>query len=177
MDYKNERKWKTLYRNFFVHIDEGFKRYEIVLIQSGKFRHHLTDEFLWTIPGGKIEQSDQGVTLEDRIISCAKRETMEELGVVVDSVQYYKEFDSTRTGTEIGYQDPATQFFFYECVAKAPTKDLQPGSDVCKAKWFSLEEVQELRSTIAEDIYQLLIEILTHTEKYILKWEFKRVHV
>ncbi len=163
MQEKNERHCTGI---FLCRFNQSTSEYEIALIQSEKFRHHSTGELLWTIPGGKIGSQDQRDTIEERVLACAKREVREELGIDLESVQYFPELNRQKTGTQIGYKNPGTEFYFYECIAPY-NGSFVPGVEVLRVQWFSLKALPE---QIAEDLYELLIEqIISHTEKYFQK--------
>ncbi len=163
MQEKNERHCTGI---FVYRFNNEISQYEVVLVQTQNFRHHSTSELLWTIPGGKIESKDKG-SLEKRILVCAMREGREELGSEIQEVIYHPDLNRQRTGAEIGYKDPETQFYFYECVGRAVSNKLTPGSDVICIGWYCLSQIPSLN--MAKDVREMLQEVLTHTEKYFMK--------
>lgn len=170
MQEKNERQCTGI---FVYRFNETTSEYEVALVQTNKFRHYDTQELLWTIPGGKIEPKDAGDTLEKRILACAQREVRQEIGIEIENVTYYPHWNSQKTGAEIGVINETgdinrtTQFYFYECVARALSDELTHGDDVIRTGWYSLSQIQSLN--MAKDVKGLLQDILTHTEKYFVK--------
>jgi 8-oxo-dGTP pyrophosphatase MutT (NUDIX family) len=163
MQQKNERHCTGI---FLYKFNTEINQYEIALIQSQKFRHHSTGSLLWTIPGGRIEPEDQGSTIDERILACARREVREELGIELEYALYYPELNSQKTGAEIGYQDPETMFYFYECTARVASDQFHVGQEVERVEWFPLNQLPE---PMTEDICALLHTLATHTEQYFKK--------
>jgi ADP-ribose pyrophosphatase YjhB (NUDIX family) len=99
MQQKNERHCTGI---FLYRFNERKGQYEVALIQSDKFRHHSTGHLLWTIPGGRIEPEDQGSTIDERVLACAKREVREELGIELEYVVYYPDLTRRKQAQKLG---------------------------------------------------------------------------
>jgi len=109
MQQKNERHCTGI---FLYRFNERKGQYEVALIQSDKFRHHSTGHLLWTIPGGRIEPEDQGSTIDERVLACAKREVREELGIELEYVVYYPDLTRRKQAQKLGINVLIPSFIF-----------------------------------------------------------------
>lgn len=94
----------------------------------------------WILPGGKIELG------EDHVVA-GQREAMEELGIEVEIQEL--------AGKGVYYltDEKAHRVIIYS-FAKPLSLDLNPSSDLLDAKFFSLEELQEI------DLTEIVVEVL-----------------
>ncbi len=67
---------------------------------------------------------------------------------------------------QLGYKDPETQFYFYECLARPLSEEFVLGSEVERVQWFPIDKLPE---QMAQDVHDLLSVIAIHTEKYFMK--------
>lgn len=143
--------------------------FEILLIKTNNFRDS-TGEYLHTIVGGRIEDEDQGTTIEQKAESCAKRESWEEVRLGISELVYIGM--NTAVGKDIGYKDPEMHFEFYDFAAKAVgTLDtlniLQANNEVIYAGFHKRQELSSL--PMEPQLRKMIEEVYSHTEKYFRK--------
>lgn len=93
-----------------------FQEDGVVLIKTRNFRDSQTGDYLWTIVGGRIESHDEGESEEAVAEASIKRETWEEVRLRLVDLHYLGK--ETKTGRQMQYKDPETNFILYNFVAR-----------------------------------------------------------
>ena len=143
--------------------------FEILLIKTKNFKDN-TGEYLHTIVGGRIEEQDQGETIEQKAENCAKRESWEEVRLGISETVYVGM--NTALGKDIGYKDPEMEFEFYDFTAKAVgsldiEEILQANDEVIYAGFHKRQELSSLR--MEPQLRKMIEDLYNHTEKYFRK--------
>ncbi|MBI5002405.1 NUDIX hydrolase [Candidatus Woesearchaeota archaeon] len=143
--------------------------FEILLIKTRNFKDN-TGEYLHTIVGGRIEEQDQGETIEQKAESCAKRESWEEVHLGISEIVYVGM--NTAVGKDIGYKDPEMRFEFYDFTAKAVgsldiEEILKANDEVIYAGFHKRQELFSLR--MEPQLRRMIENLYNHTEKYFQK--------
>ncbi len=151
------------------HYNEKENDFEILLIKTKNFKDN-NGEYLHTIVGGRIEETDHGTTIEQKAESCAKRESWEEVRLGISELVYI--CMNTAAGKDIGYKDPEMQFEFYDFAAKAEGKldvleILKANDEVIYAGFHRRQELSSL--PMEPQLRKMLEEVYSHTEKYFRK--------
>jgi len=94
----------------------------------------------WTLPGG-------GVKRKEAPKDCAKRETKEEVGIVLQDLIYLGKYLSTRQ-----YKLDTVYCFYSKTNAANFNID---EDEVAEAKWFSLSEIPQFKSAAVEEALNL----------------------
>ena len=103
-----------------------------------KSRDHITGEFFWVPPGGGVEG-------DESTFECARRETFEEVGILVefDRIVYLGQFIDQRLDTHQFEVFILCRSFTGELTTE--NKDGQPDAfDVLEARFLSREEMRGL---------------------------------
>lgn len=112
-------------------------------------RANPPDAGLWGFPGGRIEPGEE-------LFEAAGRELQEETGITAHGEAVLTAFDS------IHHDDTGALRFHYvivavRCVLADATKRPEPiaADDALDARWFSLHEIEALRSTASKGVAAL----------------------
>jgi ADP-ribose pyrophosphatase YjhB (NUDIX family) len=118
---------------------------QICLIQRAK----EPSKGMWTFPGGAVE-------LGEGLHEAAKREALEETGLVVDVGEVATVIDNVIRDDEgsVRYHYVIVDYF-----ARPVGGMMQPGTDVSDVKWASLADVKALNMT--EKAQQIACQLLT----------------
>jgi 8-oxo-dGTP diphosphatase len=121
----------------------------------------------WAFPGGFMQMNE---TVEE----CARRELMEETGLVINTVEQFHIFSDVN-------RDPRERVLTVAHYALVRLADVEGGDDAARAQWFAQDEIPSLAfdhdrilrmalSTLKERIcfepigFELLSEVFTMTE-------------
>jgi 8-oxo-dGTP diphosphatase len=102
----------------------------VVLVKRGKAP--LLGE--WSVPGGMLE-------LGETVRQAAEREALEETGLVVRATELLGVFDRVVLDDEKRCQ---YHYVLIDFLCERVSGDLHPAGDAADARWFTLEEVNEL---------------------------------
>lgn len=143
--------------------------FEILLIKTNNFRDH-TGVYLHTIVGGRIEETDEGTTIEQKAQSCAERESWEEVRLGISGLTYIGM--NTAVGKDIGYKDPEMQFEFHDFIAKTAAQlnaleILLANDEVIYAGFHKRQELSSL--PVEPQLRRMMEDISSQPEKYFRK--------
>jgi 8-oxo-dGTP pyrophosphatase MutT (NUDIX family) len=149
--------------------NESDDDFEILLIKTRNFKDSAGN-YLHTIVGGRIEETDEGTTIEQKAESCAKREGWEEVRLGISELVYI--CMNTAVGKDIGYTDPEMQFEFYEFAAKAEGKldvleILQANNEVIYAGFHKRQELSSI--PMDPQLRKMIENVYAQAEKYFRK--------
>jgi 8-oxo-dGTP pyrophosphatase MutT (NUDIX family) len=94
----------------------------------------------WLQPGGHVERADTD------IVAAAQRELSEEVGLAPLPIEGNGIFDLDVHALPPLGRDPAHEHFDVRFLFRAPTFQLQAGSDARAARWVPLSQINEVES-------------------------------
>jgi 8-oxo-dGTP pyrophosphatase MutT (NUDIX family) len=114
----------------------------------------------WLQPGGHIERSDTDV------VASARRELREEVGLAQVSLESNGIFDVDVHAIPALGREPAHEHFDVRFLFRAPSFELQAGSDARAARWVALAQIDEVESdrSVTRAVEKLLGRTRTRKE-------------
>jgi 8-oxo-dGTP pyrophosphatase MutT (NUDIX family) len=94
----------------------------------------------WLQPGGHVERADTDIA------AAARRELREEVGLAVSPLESDAIFDLDVHAIPALGREPAHEHFDVRFLFRAPSFELQAGSDARAARWVPLSQISEVES-------------------------------